>query len=70
MVFGKAEFKCDDCGKLFVAPAAEWMATVLLAPMPCPKCGSMHTYPAGITNAGSVFGLDTYRKIWEIMDKE
>lgn len=70
MVFGTAKFKCDECGECFVSTAMEWNATVFLAPMPCPKCGSMHTYPAGLTNLGGVFGPNpVYRKIWESIDK-
>lgn len=70
MVFGTAKFKCDECGERFVSTAMEWNATVFLAPMPCPKCGSMHTYPAGQTNLGGVFGPNpVYRKIWESIDK-
>lgn len=71
MVFGTTTFKCDECGNKFIAPAAEWCATCFIAPMPCPKCGSMHTYPAGLSNLGGVFGPNpVYRKIWESIDKK
>ena len=57
-------------GKLLIAPAAEWRATALLAPMRCPKCGSMHTYPVGLRNAGGLLGPGFYREIWDINDKK
>lgn len=65
MVFGTTTFKCDECGERFIATAMEWNATVFLTPMPCPKCGSMHTYPAGLTNFGGLFGPGFYKKIWD-----
>ena len=71
MVFVTTTFKCDECGNKFIASAAEWCATCFIAPMPCPKCGSMHTYPAGLSNLGGVFGPNpVYRKIWESVDKK
>lgn len=69
MVFGTTTFKCDECGNKFVAPAAELNATVFLIPMPCPKCGSRHTYPVGASNLGGLFGHGIYKKIWSHMDK-
>lgn len=68
MIFGKTTFKCDECGKRFMAPAAEWCATGYIAPAKCPKCGSMHTYPAGIRNLCGLFGPGFYKKIWESQD--
>lgn len=70
MVFGTTTFKCNECGDRFVSTAMEWNATVYLTPMPCPKCGSMHTYPATLSNAGGVLGPGFYRKIWEQVDKK
>lgn len=70
MVFGTATFKCDECGNQFESLAAEWMATCFLTPMPCPKCGSRHTYPAGFANLGGIFGPGIYKEIWETMDKK
>lgn len=68
MVFGTTTFKCDECGNRFVAPAAEWCATVYIAPAKCPKCGSMHTYPVEISNLGGLFGSGFYKKIWDSQD--
>ena len=63
-------FKCDECGNKFKAPAAEWCATCYIAPAPCTKCGSMHTYPIGLGNLGGILGpKPVYHKIWESMDK-
>lgn len=67
MVSGKAFFKCNNCGKFFRAPAAEWGATAYLMPMPCPKCGSNHTYPL---SPFTLLGPGFYRKIWETIDKQ
>ena len=70
MVFGISFFKCDECGNKFKAPAAEWCVTCYIAPAPCTKCGSMHTYPIGLGNLGGILGpKPVYHKIWESMDK-
>ena len=70
MVFGTTRFRCNECGTRFVSTAMEWCASVFLTPMPCPKCGSLHTYPIGFTNLGGILGPNpVYRKIWESMDK-
>lgn len=45
MVRGIIEFKCDKCGHHFKAPDVEWRSSVFSTPMPCPQCGSRHTYP-------------------------
>ena len=50
MVFGTTTFKCDNCGECFDGIAAELCATACIAPVKCPKCESMHTYPIGIRN--------------------
>jgi len=65
MIRGKTVFKCDNCGHKFIGIDAELGATVLTAPVKCPKCGSYHTYPP------SFFGLNKsiYKKIWEGMDR-
>lgn len=68
MVFGTTTFKCNECGTRFVSTAMEWNATVFLAPMPCPKCGSVHTYPAGIGNFYGIFGAGMYKLIWKQLD--
>ena len=70
MVFGTAKFKCNNCGKRFISTAMEWNASKFLMPMPCPKCGSLHTYPFGINNFWGVTGPGLYKKIWEINDKQ
>ena len=67
MLRGKKSFKCDDCGHTFKAFDIELAATVYSQPMPCPKCGSRHTMPV------SFFGCtdrETYKTIWEMMDKK
>ena len=70
MVFGTTTFKCDECGNRFVAMAAEWNATCFLIPMPCPRCGSRHTYPAGLSHFGGIFGPSSvYKSIWKSEDK-
>ena len=68
MTLGKAFFKCNDCGKFFRAPAAEWGATAYMVSLsPCPKCGSNHTYPL---SPFTLLGPGFYRKIWETIDKQ
>ncbi len=72
MVRGTAIFICDECGKKFVAPDVEYMATVYSAPQFCPQCGSLHTMPAGI---GSLLGKMNpkraiYKKIWKNLDNK
>ena len=71
MVIGTTTFKCDECGNKFKALATEWCATCYIAPMRCPKCGTMHTYPVGINNLGGILGPDSvYRKIWKSQDSK
>lgn len=71
MISGITRFKCDRCGKKFMAFAAEWNATAFIAPMPCPNCGSIHTYPANLMNLGGILGPGPiYRKIWQLCDNE
>lgn len=70
MVFGTTTFKCDNCGERFEGIAAEWCATANIAPVKCPKCGSMHTYPIGIRNIMGILGPNSiYKKIWSTMDE-
>lgn len=66
MVFGTTTFKCDECGNSFETFAVEWRATCFLSPMPCTKCGSIHTMPA----SASMFVKSVYQKIWAEMDKK
>lgn len=71
MIFGVAYFKCDKCRKRFWSLAAEWLATAFIAPVRCPNCGSMHTYPVHLMNLGGILGPGPiYRKIWKLGDKE
>ena len=70
MVFGTTTFKCDECGNRFVGPATEWCATVYIAPVRCPKCGSMHTYPVALSNLWGILTPETYKKIWESIDNK
>jgi hypothetical protein len=37
MLLGYTIFTCDDCGKRFVAPNIEYLATALSMPMQCPN---------------------------------
>lgn len=67
MLRGTTKFTCDDCGNKFEGMGCEWMATVLTAPVRCPKCGSMHAYPSG-----GLFGgmrKSSYREIWKSIDE-
>ena len=64
-------FVCDDCGNKFKGLDCELGATILTAPVRCPKCGSMHTMPGG---GKFLFGKNNpyriiYKKIWDSMDK-
>lgn len=70
MVFGTAKFKCDKCGERFEGVAAEWNATASIAPVQCPKCGSMHTYPVDSMTFWGIFGPPyIYKKIiWKAYD--
>ncbi len=45
MLLGYTIFTCDDCGKQFVTPNIEYLATALSMPMQCSECGSMHIIP-------------------------
>lgn len=62
MFSGMKKFRCDDCGNKFRAPGYEYCATALIAPEPCPRCGSRHTYVG-------MFSRSTYKSIWEAIDK-
>lgn len=66
MLRGMTLFKCTECGKRFIAPDVEYMATAMSMPQPCPKCKSHRTRPSRL-----VGGFDfQYKAIWEIMEKE
>lgn len=38
MVRGLKLFRCQKCGKVFLAPDLEYNATTFSQPMPCPTC--------------------------------
>ena len=70
MVRGTTRFKCNECGHKFTGMDMEWNTTIYTAPVRCPQCGSMHTYPAGMTNWFGAFGpTPIYRNIWKTMDE-
>ncbi len=74
MLRGFCKFTCDDCGNKFVGMDCEWCATAYTAPVKCPKCGSMHTYPSGFSLGfpfGNLFSLKKifYRKVWKSIDE-
>lgn len=66
MLRGKTKFKCAECDKTFSALDMEFMATAFSEPVKCPKCGSMHTCPAG----ASASEMKVYREIWKKMDEK
>ena len=75
MLRGIRTFVCDNCGNKFEGMDCEYMATAYTAPVKCPKCGSMHTYPSGYDIAflfGGLFGLKKafYRKMWKNIDSK
>lgn len=65
MLRGMTLFRCDKCGKIFLAPDIEYAATALSCPQRCPSCKSMHTLPLGAFIYKSV-----YKKIWADLDKK
>lgn len=70
MLYGFTTFKCDECGKRFVGPAAEFAATAFTSPCRCPQCNSWHTYPASFSNFFGIFrDRKRYKEIWEYYDE-
>ena len=70
MVRGITRFKCNECGNKFMGLDMEWNATAYTAPVCCPKCGSMHTYPAGLLNIFNLIGPSPiYKRIWKMEDE-
>ena len=67
MIWGTTEFRCSKCNKIFTAPDAEYCATILSTPMPCPRCGSIRTMP--LLAYLNPFNISIYRKIWETMEE-
>ena len=66
MLRGMTLFKCTECGKRFIAPDVEYMATTLSMPQPCPKCKSFRTRPSRLVGGSN----SQYKVIWEKMEKE
>lgn len=66
MLRGMTTFVCDKCGHKFKGMDIEWRATAFSQPQKCPKCGSMHTRPAGLFSSLNKL---TYRMIWKELDK-
>lgn len=71
MFRGYCTFVCDDCKTRFTAMDIEYACTTYSAPMKCPGCGSMHTYPKRPFLL-SFLGLDkrVYKSIWKRMDEK
>lgn len=69
MFRGITIFKCTKCGKRFIAPDIEYMATAYSVPQPCPRCGSIRTRPAGLFPFTLINNLN-YKCIWERMEKD
>ena len=67
MIRGITIFRCSKCNKIFTAPDAEYCATILSTPMPCPRCGSIRTMP--LLAYLNPFNISIYRKIWETMEE-
>lgn len=68
MVRGILPFYCSECGKHFMGPDIELGASVLSAPLECPRCGSWHTRPGSPLPAK--IANQKYKKIWELTDNQ
>ncbi len=73
MITGSMQFICSECGNKFMGIGTEYMASVLVTPLKCANCGSMHTRPNKITDA--IPGMrkindNRYKTIWESIDKQ
>jgi len=66
MLLGTTTFKCNECGERFTGITMEMYATAYIAPQQCPKCNSMHTYPAHLFLLGPII----YRTIWKHLDND
>ena len=66
MLRGMTLFKCTECGKRFIAPDVEYMATAMSMPQPCPKCKSHRTRPSRLVGGSN----SQYKVIREKMEKE
>lgn len=67
MIRGTTIFRCTKCNNIFFSADAEYCATILSAPMPCPRCGSIRTMP--LLAYLNPFNVSIYRKIWETMEE-
>ena len=45
MIRGTTLFICTECKKVYLAPDVEYRAMAYSVPIPCERCGSMHTMP-------------------------
>ncbi len=66
MLRGITLFKCTQCGKRFIGPDMELIATVYSAPCKCPQCGSFRTRPSRLVNP--FVSTSLYNKVWEEME--
>lgn len=66
MFRGFCKFKCDQCGQVFMGMNCEYAATIYVAPVKCPNCGSWHTMPAGLL---SYLQKRIYKEIWKRCDE-
>lgn len=48
MLRGTKTFKCEKCGHIFEGPDIEQNATIVSAPVRCPKCGNMTNNTPGV----------------------
>lgn len=67
MIWGTTKFRCSKCNKIFIAPNAEYCASVFSTPVPCPRCGSIRTMP--LYAYLNPFNISVYKKIWETMEE-
>lgn len=68
MLRGITIFKCTKCGKRFIAPDIEYMATAYSVPQPCPRCGSIRTRPVGLFPF-TLLSDWVYKSVWNRMEK-
>lgn len=63
MIRGTKTFKCKKCGHIFKSLDIEWNASILSAPVECPKCGNMtNDTPSIIDIIKKCFNYGTKRK--------
>ena len=66
MLRGRTLFVCDECSNHFSGLDIEYQATVLSAPVRCPKCQSWHTMPF----LSQITQKHIYREIWKDIDMQ